>query len=147
MATAPTTVPSLLHELSSPLTVLISTGDLLRDKVPDTIEPCIRRLGEISHQFGREVVDLRTSLEGKIDLQSPTRAAAQIRQLAADWRRYQAELSDLVVAIQVARVSLEDPLLDRILNQNLSNGLSGLTRNLARLEAIQPEDLALPEQG
>lgn len=88
-------------------------------------------------------MDLRTSLEGKIDLQSPTRAAAQIRQLAADWRRYQAELSDLVVAIQVARVSLEDPLLNRILNQNLPNGLSGLTRNLARLEAIRPEDLAL----
>ncbi|MDG4552713.1 MAG: hypothetical protein P9E24_00460 [Candidatus Competibacter sp.] len=147
MATAPATVPSLLHELSSPLTVLISAGDLLRDKVPATIEPFIRRLGEISHRFGREVVDLRTSLEGKIDLQSPTRAAAQIRQLAADWRHYQAGLSDLIVAIQATRVSLEDPLLNRILNQNLSNGLSELTRNISRLETIQPEDLALPEQG
>ncbi len=147
MATAPATVPSLLHELTTPLTVLISTGDLLRDKVPDTIEPFIRRLGDMSHQFGREVVDLRTSLEGKIDLQSPVRAAAQIRQLAAGWRRYQADLADLVFAIQAARVRLEDPLLNRILNQNLSNGLSELTRNITRLEALQPEDLALPEQG
>ena len=147
MATAPATVPSLLHELTTPLTVLISTGDLLRDKVPATIEPFIRRLGEISHQFGREVVDLRTSLEGKIDLQSPTRAAAQIRQLAADWRRHQTDLADLIVAIQAGHVSLEDPLLNRILNQNLPNGLSELTRNITRLEAIQPEDLAPPEQG
>ncbi len=147
MATAPTTVPALLHELSSPLTVLISTGDLLRSKVPDTIELFIRRLGDTSHRFGREVVELRASLEEKIDLQSSAKAAAQIRQLAADWRRYQAELSDLVVAIQAAQVKLEDPLLDRILNQNLPNGLSGLTRNIDRLEAIRPEDLALPEQG
>lgn len=147
MATAPTTVPALLHELSSPLTVLISTGDLLRSKVPDAIEPFIRRLGDTSHRFGREVVELRASLEEKIDLRSSAKAAAQIRQLAADWRCYQAELSDLVVAIQAARVKLEDPLLDRILNQNLPNGLSGLTRNIDRLEAIRPEDLALPEQG
>lgn len=147
MATAPTTVPALLHELSSPLTVLISTGDLLRSKVPDTIEPFIRRLGDTSHCFGREVVELRASLEEKIDLRSSTKAAAQIRQLAADWRHYQVELSDLVLAIQAARIKLEDPLLDRILNQNLPNGLSGLTRNIDRLEAIRPEDLALPEQG
>ena len=147
MATAPTTVPALLHELSSPLTVLISTGDLLRSKVPDTIEPFVRRLGDTSHRFGREVVELRASLEEKIDLRSSAKAAAQIRQLAADWRRYQVELSDLVVAIQAARIKLEDPLLDRILNQNLPNGLSGLTRNIDRLEAIRPEDLALPEQG
>ena len=147
MATAPATVPSLLHELSTPLTVLISSGDLLRDKVPDTIAPFIRRLGELSHQLGREVVELRTSLEEKIDLKSPARAAAQIRALAAGWRSRQADLSDLVVAIQAARVTLEDPLLNRILNQNLSNGLSELARNIARLEAIQPEDLAFPEQG
>ena len=147
MATAPTTVPALLHELSSPLTVLISTGDLLRDKVPDTIEPFVRRLGDTSHRFGREVVDLRASLEAKIDLRSSAKAAAQIRQLAADWRHYQVELSDLVLAIQAAQVRLEDSLLDRILNQNLPNGLSGLTRNIDRLEAIRPEDLALPEQG
>lgn len=147
MATIPVTVPSLLHELTTPLTVLISTGDLLRDKVPDTIEPFIRRLGEMSHQFGREIVELRASLEEKIDLKSPVRAAAQIRQLAADWRNRQADLSDLVVAIQAARVTLEDPLLNRILNQNLSNGLSELARNITRLEAIQPEDLALAEQG
>lgn len=147
MATAPTTVPALLHELSSPLTVLISTGDLLRSKVPDTIEPFIRRLGDISHRFGREVVELRASLEEKIDLRSSAKAAAQIRQLAADWRYYQVELSDLVLAIQAAQVRLEDSLLDRILNQNLPNGLSGLTRNIDRLETIRPEDLALPEQG
>ena len=147
MATAPTTVPALLHELSSPLTVLISTGDLLRSKVPDTIEPFVRRLGDTSHRFGREVVELRASLEEKIDLRSSAKAAAQIRQLATDWRRYQGELSDLVLAIQAAQVRLEDSLLDRILNQNLPNGLSGLTRNIDRLEAIRPEDLALPEQG
>ncbi|MGB5062346.1 MAG: hypothetical protein WBQ37_01105 [Candidatus Competibacter sp.] len=147
MATAPATVPSLLHELTTPLTVLISTGDLLRDKVPDTIEPFIRRLGDMSHQFGREVVELRTRLEERIDLRSLAKAAAQIRQLAAGWRHYQADLSDLVVAIQAAQVRLEDPLLDRILNQNLSNGLSELTRNIARLEALQPEDLTFPEQG
>ncbi|MCP5451407.1 MAG: hypothetical protein P9E88_10310 [Candidatus Competibacter sp.] len=147
MATAPTTVPALLHELSSPLTVLISTGDLLRSKVPDTIEPFVRRLGDTSHRFGREVVELRASLEEKIDLRSSAKAAAQIRQLAADWRCYQVELSDLVLAIQAAQVRLEDSLLDRILNQNLPNGLSGLTRNIDRLEAIRPEDLALPEQG
>jgi hypothetical protein len=110
--------------------------------VPSAIEEPVDRLRDISHQFGRDVVELRASLNQSIDLQSSVRAAAQIRQRAADWRQqYEARLAALIDQIQGAAVKLPEPLLDRILNQSLPNGLGELGRVLSRLEAIQPGDL------
>jgi signal transduction histidine kinase len=135
----------LIHELATPLTVLMSASDILRHRVPSVIEEPVDRLRDISHQFGQDVVELRASLNQSIDLQSPVRAAAQIRQRAADWRQqYEARLAALVDQIQGAAVKLPEPLLDRILNQSLPNGLGELGRVLSRLEAIQPGDLEIP---
>ena len=144
MATTPA-VRALIHELATPLTVLMSASDLLCHRVPDSIEEPIDRLRDISHQFGQDVVELRASLTQSIDLQSSTRAAEQIRQRATDWRqRYAAHLAPLVDQIRGAAVQLPEPLLDRLLNQSLLSGLNKLNRVLSRLEAIQPGDLETP---
>lgn len=135
----------LLHELATPLTVLMSASDILRHRVPSAIEPPVDRLQNISHQLGRDIIELRTNLNERIDLQSSVRAAEQIRQWAAEWRqRYEAHLASLVDQIQGAAVQLPEPLLNRILNQSLPNSLSELGRLLSRLEAIQPGDLEAP---
>lgn len=144
MATTPA-VRALIHELATPLTVLMSASDILHHRVPGVIEQPIDRLRDLSHQFGRDIVELRASLNQSIDLQSSIRAAEQIQQWAADWRqRYAARLAPLVDQIQQAGVKLPEPLLDRMLNESLSNGLSELGRILSRLEAIQPGDLETP---
>lgn len=144
MATTPA-VRALIHELATPLTVLMSASDLLCHRVPDSIEEPIDRLRDLSHQFGQDVVALRTSLDENIDSHCSIRAAEQIRQRATDWRqRYAAHLAPLVDQIQEAAVQLPEPLLDRLLNQSLPSGLNGLGRVLSRLEAIQPGDLETP---
>lgn len=143
MANSPVTVASLLHTLATPLTVLMSTGDILRNRVPPAIETPVHLLDDLSHQFGREVVELRTCLGERIDQHSGNRAAEQIRQLAAEWRSYEAHLSEWIGQIQQAQVHLSEPLLDRILNESLPNGLDELHHVLSRLEAIQAEDLTL----
>ncbi|HCB14037.1 MAG TPA: hypothetical protein DEP36_10790 [Gammaproteobacteria bacterium] len=141
MANFAATVHSLLHALATPLTVLMSAGDILRSRVPGTIEQPVHLVDDLSHQFGREVVELRASLGESIDLHSSAKAAEQIRQLAADWRRYEVHLSELIDEIEQAGIQMQEPLLDRILHQNLPGGLSELRQVLLRLEAIQPKDL------
>ncbi|MCP5195321.1 MAG: hypothetical protein H6974_00780 [Gammaproteobacteria bacterium] len=143
MANSPATIHVLLHALATPLTVLMSASDILRDRVPDAIEQPIRFLDDLSHRLGQEVVELRACLGERIDGQSPARAAEQIRQLAAHWRCYEERLSALADEIEQAGVQLQEPLLDRILHQNLSNGLGELRQVLSRLETLQPEDLNL----
>ena len=144
MATTPA-VRALIHELATPLTVLMSASDLLCHRVPDSIEEPIDRLRDLSHQFGQDVVELRANLDENIDAHSAIRAAEQLRQRATDWRqRYAAHLAPLVDQIQEAAVQLPEPLLDRLLNQSLLSGLNGLGRVLSRLEAIQPGDLETP---
>jgi hypothetical protein len=144
MATTPA-VRALIHELATPLTVLMSASDILCHRVPRPIEESVDRLRDISHQFGQDVVALRASLSQSIDLQSSIRAAEQIRQRAVDWRqRYAARLAPLVDQIQEAAIKLPEPLLDKILNQSLPIGLDELGRVLSRLEAIQPGDLETP---
>lgn len=144
MATTPA-VRALIHELATPLTVLMSASDILCHRVPRPIEESVDRLRDISHQFGQDVIALRASLSQSIDLQSSIRAAEQIRQRAVDWRqRYAARLTPLVDQIQEAAIKLPEPLLDKILNQSLPIGLGELGRVLSRLEAIQPGDLETP---
>jgi hypothetical protein len=143
MANLAAKVHSLLHALATPLTVLMSTGDILRSRVSGTIEQPVHLVDDLSHQFGREVVELRASLGESIDLHSSAKAAEQIRRLAANWRRYEARLSELIDEIEHAGVELQEPLLDRILHQNLPNGLSELRQVLSRLEVVQPEDFTL----
>ena len=141
MATTPA-VRALIHELATPLTVLMSASDILHHRVPPIIEPPIDQLRDLSHQFGRDIVALRASLNKNIELQSPIRAAEQIQQWAAEWRQhYAAHLIPLVDQIQQAAVKLPEPLLDRMLNESLSNGLRELDRVLSRLETLQPGDL------
>jgi hypothetical protein len=143
MANLPAAVHALLHALATPLTVLISAGDILHSRTPDSIKQPVHRVHDLSHQFGREVVELRARLDERIDLQSPVKAAAQIRQLAMEWRRYEMQMSALVDAIEQTGVQMSEPLLDRILHQNLPNGLNELQQVLSRLAVIQPEDLIL----
>ena len=143
MANLPATVHTLLHALATPLTVLMSAGDILHSRTPDSIKQPVQRMHDLSHQFGREVVELRARLGERIDLQSSVKAAVQIRQLAMEWRRYETQMSGLVEAIEQAGVQMPEPLLDKILHQNLPNGLNELQQVLSQLEVIQPEDLAL----
>jgi len=138
-------VHSLLHELNTPLTVLVSAGAILKNKVPNTIMDSISQLDEISHQFSREAVALRANLHDRIDLNSPTTAATQLRELAASWRQYTVSLADALDQIQAAGVQLKDPLLDKILNQSLVSGLDKLKNIMHRLETIQPQDLVKDE--
>ncbi len=141
MTTTSQVVHSLLHELNTPLTVLVSAGTILKNKVPSTIAGSISQLDQVSHQFSQEAVALRANLNDKIDLNSPIAAAKQIHALVADWKHYEASLTDVLGQIQAAEVRLKDPLLDKILNQSLSSGLSTLKNILHRLETIQPQDL------
>lgn len=134
----------LLHELATPLTVLMSASDILRNRAPSPVEQLIDRVRDISHQFGREVIELRTNLNERIDLQSSSKAAEQIRRQAADWGQYEARLAPLVAQIQAAAITLPEPLLDRLLNQSLSDGLGELGRVLSRLTTIQAGDLETP---
>ena len=144
MATTPA-VRALIHELATPLTVLMSASDLLRHRVPSAIEEPVDRLRDISHQFGQDVVELRANLDENIDAHSSIRAAEQIRQRAADWRqRYMVHLAPLVDQIQWAAIQLPEPLLDKLLNQSLPSGLNELGRVLSRLEAIRSGDLEPP---
>ncbi len=144
MATTPA-IRALIHELATPLTVLMSASDLLRHRVPRSIEEPVERLRDLSHQFGQDIVELRANLDGNIDVHSAIRAAEQLRQRAEDWRqRYAAHLVPLVDQIQGAAVQLPEPLLDRLLNQSLPSGLDKLNRILSRLEAIRPGDLETP---
>lgn len=143
MANLSATVHALLHALATPLTVLMSASDILHNRTPDSIKQPVCRVHDLSHQFGREVVELRACLGERIDLQSPVNTAAQIRQLAAKWQRYEAQISGLVDEIEHANVQMPEPLLDKILHQNLPNGLSELRQALSQLAVIQPEDLTL----
>jgi K+-sensing histidine kinase KdpD len=147
MTTTSQVVHSLLHELNTPLTVLVSAGTILKNKVPSTLVGSINRLDEVSHQFSQEAVALRANLYDQMDLNSPTMAAKQLRELAAGWQQYTINLSAALDQIQAAEVRLPDPLLDRILNQSLLSGLSTLKNVLHRLEAIRPEDLEMKDEG
>jgi len=134
-------VRALLHELATPLTVLMSASDILHNRTPDAIQQPLDELRNLSHQFGREVVELRTHLPDRIDQQSSVRAAAQIQQWAADGKRHATRLAELVGQIQAAAIHLPEPLLDKLLNQSLSGGLSELERVLSRLATLQAGDL------
>jgi signal transduction histidine kinase len=138
-------VHSLLHELNTPLTVLVSAGTILKNKVPGPLVGSIERLDEVSHQLSQEAVALRANLDEKIDLNSPTTAATQLRELAASWQQYTVSLSDALDQIQATEVQLKDPLLDKILNQSLVSGLDKLKNIMHRLETIQPQDLMKDE--
>lgn len=141
MATTPA-VRALIHELATPLTVLMTASELLCHRTPDSIAEPMDRLRELSQQFGQEVIALRANLDERIDAQSAIRAAEQLRQQATDWRhRYALSLTPLVDQLQAAALQLPEPLLDRLLNQSLPSGLSELRRILTRLEAIQAGDL------
>lgn len=138
-------VRALLHELATPLTVLMSASDILHNRTPDIIQQPLDELRDISHQFGREVVELRTNLPNRIDQQSAVQAAAQIQQWVTDRQRHAIRLAELVGEIQAAAIHLPEPLLDKLLNQSLFGGLSELERVLSRLAAIQAGDLESPE--
>ena len=145
MTTTSQVVHSLLHELNTPLTVLVSAGAILKNKVPGTLVGSVERLDEVSHQLSQEAVALRANLPDQIDLNSPTTAATQLRELAASWQQYTVNLSDALDQIQATEVQLQDPLLDKILNQSLVSGLDKLKNILHRLETIQPQDLIKDE--
>ena len=134
-------VRALLHELATPLTVLMSASDILHNRTPDVIQQSLDELRDISHQFGREVVELRTNLPNRIDQQSAVQAAAQIQQWVTDRQRHAIRLAELVGEIQAAAIHLPEPLLDKLLNQSLFGGLSELERVLSRLATIQAGDL------
>ncbi len=145
MSTTPA-VRALIHELANPLTVLMSISDILHHRVPDPIVGPVDQLRKISHQFGQDVIELRASLHEHIDLQCSKTAAGQIRQQAALWRDgYAARLAPLADQIQGAAIHLPEPLLNRMLNDGLPQGLDELVRVLSRLESIQPGDLDPPE--
>ena len=145
MTTTSQVVHSLLHELNTPLTVLVSAGAILKNKVPGTLVGSVERLDEVSHQLSQEAVALRANLPDQIDLSSPDMAAQQLRELATGWQQYTISLSAMLDQIQAAEVQLQDPLLDKILNQSLLSGLSTLKNILNRLETIQPRDLMKDE--
>ncbi|MFO7640485.1 MAG: hypothetical protein R6X17_04235 [Candidatus Competibacteraceae bacterium] len=145
MTTTSQVVHSLLHELNTPLTVLVSAGAILKNKVPGPLVGSVERLDEVSRQLSQEAVALRANLPDQIDLNSPTTAAAQLRELAASWQQYTVNLSDALDQIQATEVQLQDPLLDKILNQSLVSGLDKLKNILHRLETIQPQDLMKDE--
>ncbi|MDQ5909704.1 MAG: hypothetical protein QG599_1799 [Pseudomonadota bacterium] len=134
-------VRALLHELATPLTVLMSASDILHNRTPSVIQQPMDELQNLSHQFGREVIELRANLPDRIDQQSVVQAAAQIRQWATDRKHYATRLAELVGQIQAAAIHLPEPLLDKLLNHSLFGGLSELERVLSRLAAIQAEDL------
>ncbi|HAS52548.1 MAG TPA: hypothetical protein DCS21_12735 [Gammaproteobacteria bacterium] len=134
-------VRALLHELATPLTVLMSASDILHNRTPDVIQQSLDELRDISHQFGREVVELRTNLPNRIDQQSAVQAAAQIQQWVTDRQRHAIRLAELVGEIQAAAIHLPEPLLDKLLNQSLFGGLSELERVLSRLATLQAGDL------
>jgi hypothetical protein len=145
MTTTSQVVHSLLHELNTPLTVLVSAGTILKNKVPGPLVGSVERLDEVSRQLSQEAVALRANLPDQIDLNSPDMAAKQLRELATGWRQYTISLSTTLDQIQAAEVRLPDPLLDKILNQSLLSGLSTLKNILNRLETIQPQDLMKDE--
>jgi hypothetical protein len=145
MTTTSQVVHSLLHELNTPLTVLVSAGAILKNKVPAPLVGSVERLDEVSRQLSQEAVALRANLPDQIDLNSPDMAAKQLRELATGWRQYTISLSTTLDQIQAAEVRLPDPLLDKILNQSLLSGLSTLKNILNRLETIQPQDLMKDE--
>ncbi len=141
MATTPA-VRALIHELATPLTVLITASELLGPRTPAVIAEPLQHLRELSQQFGQEVIALRADLDQQIDGQSAIRAAQQLRQRASDWRhRYAKPLTPLLDQLQATTLSLPEPLLERLLHQSLPSGLSELDRVLTRLEALQAEDL------
>jgi signal transduction histidine kinase len=145
MTTTSQVVHSLLHELNTPLTVLVSAGAILKNKVPGPLVGSVERLDEVSRQLSQEAVALRANLPDQIDLNSPDMAAKQLRELATGWQQYTIRLSATLDEIQAAEVKLPDSLLDKILNQSLLSGLSNLKNILHRLETIQPQDLMKDE--
>ena len=138
-------VRALLHELATPLTVLMSASDILRNRTPDAIQQPLDELRNLSHQFGHEVVELRANLQDRIDQQSADRAAEQIRQWATHGQLHTARLAELVRQIQTTAIHLSEPLLDRLLNQSLLAGLDELEKILSRLATLQAGDLVSSE--
>lgn len=132
----------VIGEMLDPLNVLLGSCSVLKNKVPPTISTQMRDVGEASGQLAEEVQELRRHLGEKVDVQSPIRAAEQIREIASRWKAYEIVLSRPVSQIQAAGIRLEDPRLDGILNEVLPAGLEQLKDTIARLETIQLEELA-----
>lgn len=135
----------LIHVLQVPLNTVKGSYNILNKESPTLFPEKMRAIGETCEQFWAEVWELRDHLAERIDLDSPNNAAAQIRQLASDWRVYEATLSDAISQINNSGVVLSDPLLNNILNISLPGGLKGLKRELAFLASIKPEQLTTRE--
>ena len=138
-------VEMIISDLIFALTTLVNVPSIAKGQVPPTISAQLEIVDKVSNQIAQEVIDLRSHVRTKIDLDSPDKAAEQLRQLALGWKRYEPPLIDAVRKVQTSGTRTGDPKMDATLAL-LPNGLKRLQNVLRSLESIQVKHLTPHEQ-
>lgn len=132
-------IHTLFHELLVPTKGLDGVYHVLNGKVPKEIEKPLHCYGEISSKLHSEIMMLHQHPEEKIDLEIPSNAARQIRSLAAEWMKDIENLQALSSQIENMKIHLQDPLLDKILNEVLHNAIERFAKFVHFLARIQTD--------
>jgi hypothetical protein len=141
MLTTSNIIHCLIVELMHPLTMIVGSYNVLKDKIPETISFQMDEVGTISQQLAQEIIELRDHVDEKLNVHSPIEAATQIQDLASKWGTYETALADSIGQIRNSSITLNDPLLGEILTATLPHGSEKLGRILSYLRTIQPEQL------
>lgn len=136
-------IASLVPELRQPVTFILSIYEVLDQKLPATAQELWNDLGRISEQVLIEIEDQLVAMLRNIDSYSPAAAAARISELASGWEKEVEQLSRITDKLSGLHVQLEDPKLNKLLNEYLPSSVRGFGRVVSLVRQIRAEDLEL----
>lgn len=112
----------------------------IKSNSPSTNSTRIGEFMEIAETFMSEVVVLRKHAKQRIDLASPEDAAAQFRQLALGWNKYEIFLSDSIRRMGIPE--LEGDKSSSEIFGTLSNTLQGIKETLYLISMVNAQSLS-----
>ena len=136
-------VGSIFHELRTSIIYVLSAYSILDGKVPEKVAGPLEEFGKIGKKLLKEIEDDIGNLLKNISLYSSITTSAKLRSFAINWEKDVESLSVLINKIKALNVKLEDPLLDKILNERLSYSLQKFTEYICYLKSIQEKDLTI----
>jgi hypothetical protein len=136
-------IGSLVHQLRGSITFVLSICEVLDQKLPVTARELWNDLSQISERVLIEIEDQLGFMLANIDSYSSASAAARIADLASGWEKDVEQLLLIVDRISGLRIQLEDPKLNRILNEYLQSSILGFGRIVSFVKQIRPEDLVM----
>lgn len=128
---------TLFHEVRQSFYYMFSAYSILDGKVPETAAGLLDEIGKICQKFRTEIDDFPAN----IDPQSAVTASVQIRSSAIRWEKDTEYLSRLINEIKILNIQLEDPSVNKFLNETLSYSLQKFIQIISYSKEIQAEDL------